>query len=87
MERMFANTFKYFRNKAGLTQALVAKKAGLDQSEISKLEDGFHWPSFKTVIKMCNAIGVTEKVFSLHLANEILNLPPEVWTTIYEDKD
>ena len=43
MERMFANAFRYFRNKAGLTQAVVARKAGLDQSEISKLEDGFHW--------------------------------------------
>jgi len=64
MERMFANTFKYFRNKAGLTQALVAKKAGLDQSEISKLEDGFHWPSFKTVIKMCNAIGVSSPEYN-----------------------
>ena len=29
MERMFANAFRYFRNKAGLTQAVVARKAGL----------------------------------------------------------
>ena len=77
MERMFANAFKYFRNKAGLTQALVAQKAGLDQSEISKLEDGFHWPSFKTVIKMCNAIGITEKSFCNYVANDLLNLPSD----------
>jgi len=87
MERMFANTFKYFRNKAGLTQALVAKKAGLDQSEISKLEDGFHWPSFKTVRRMCNAIGVTEKSFCHYLAHDLLSLPSEVWTALHENKD
>ena len=80
MERMFANAFKYFRNKAGLTQAVVARKARLNQSEISKLEDGFHWPSFKTVIRLCHAIGVTEKTFSYYLAHDLLNLPSEVWT-------
>lgn len=87
MERMFGNAFKYFRNKAGLTQTVVARKAGLDQSEISKLEDGFHWPSFKTLRRMCNAIGVTEKAFSYYLAHDLLNLPPEAWATIYEDKE
>lgn len=72
MERMFANAFKYFRNSAGLTQATVAKKAELNQSEISRLEDGFHWPSLKTVKKVCNAIGVTEKNFCYYLAHDIL---------------
>ena len=87
MERMFANAFKHFRNKAGLTQAIVAQKAELDQSEISRLEDGFHWPSFKTVRKICKAIGITEKIFCFHLANDILNSPPEVWTTVYDDEN
>ena len=80
MERMFANAFRYFRNKAGLTQAVVARKAGLDQSEISKLEDGFHWPSFRTMRRMCHAIGVTEKTFGHYLAHDILNLASEAWT-------
>ena len=85
MERMFANAFKYFRNKAGLTQVLVARKAGLDQSEISRLEGGYHWPSFKTTRRVCNAIGITEKIFFCYLAHDLLSWPSEVWDAIRED--
>ena len=87
MQRMFADAFRHFRHKAGLTQALVAKKAGIAQSEVSRLEDGFHWPSFKTVRKICRAIGVKEKIFCRYLAHNLLNLPSEVWLSMEEDDD
>ena len=87
MQRMFANAFKHFRVQHGLTQAVVAKRAGIAQSEVSRLEDGFHWPSFNTTRRLCKAIGVDEKTFCHFMANDILALPQEVWDGLNEDKE
>lgn len=87
MQRIFANAFQHFRAKSGLTQSVVARKAGIAQSEVSKLEDGFHWPSFKTTRKLIKAIGTDEKSFCHFIAHDILEQPQEVWDGLKEDEE
>jgi len=52
-------TIKTTRQQKGLTQTQLAKKSGLPQPHISRLEAGEHSPSFKTLEKIAQALGVT----------------------------
>ena len=49
------------RDDAGLTQAELAIRAGMDQSEISRLERGLgrHGPSVETLARVIEALGHT----------------------------
>ena len=58
-----ANIFKEKREKKNLTQAEVAKKAGLNTNYYAVIERGEINPSFETFNKICNALGLT---LSLH---------------------
>ena len=49
---------KQLREKAGLTQSQLAEKAGIPQSYVSRLENGDHSPTHKTVTKLAQALGV-----------------------------
>jgi len=46
------------RKKAGLTQQELAKRSGIPQSHISRLEAGKHSPSSATLEKLTRALGV-----------------------------
>jgi DNA-binding XRE family transcriptional regulator len=46
------------RRKAGLTQKELAQRSGLRQSHISRLERGRHSPSFVTLEKIAEALGI-----------------------------
>ncbi len=41
-----------------MTQAVLAKKAGLDQVHIARLESGTHDPTLGTLQKFAKALGV-----------------------------
>lgn len=49
---------KKYRKDAKLSQIDLAKKAGLQQSHISRLEQGMHSPSFVTLQKIADALGI-----------------------------
>lgn len=49
---------KRIRNAKNIKQVALAKKAGLPQSHISRLETGTHSPSFKTLTKIAKALEV-----------------------------
>ena len=53
------STIKKRRRENGLTQKELADKSGLRQPQISRLEMGVHSPSFKTLNKIANALGIT----------------------------
>jgi DNA-binding XRE family transcriptional regulator len=53
------NKVKKRREKKGFTQSKLAEKSGLRQPQISRLEAGLHSPSFKTLEKIANALGIT----------------------------
>lgn len=44
------------RAEAGLTQAELAKKAGMTQAQVSRLESG-QWPTPATIEKLARALG------------------------------
>lgn len=51
-------TLTELRKKAGLTQETLAELSGIPQSHISRLENGLHSPSAKTVEKLATALGL-----------------------------
>jgi DNA-binding XRE family transcriptional regulator len=51
-------TIKRLRKAKALTQKDLAKRSGLPQPHISRLERGIHSPSFKSLTKIAKALGV-----------------------------
>ena len=82
MYRIYANTVRHFREKAGLSQCEVAMRSGISQSQVSKLEDGIHLPPYETIEKLCAAFGISMKVFLKYLALDILS-----WVDSIDDED
>lgn len=54
-----SNRISTVRKEAGLTQAELAVKAGLPQSHVSRLEQGRHSPTHKTLTAIANACGIS----------------------------
>ncbi len=75
MDRIFGNVFAYFRQKAGLSQKSVTVKTGIAQSELSKLEEGTHWPNKKTISKFCKGLKVSGRDFFLYMGVELIYKP------------
>ena len=67
MDRIFANTMIYFREKAHLTQSELADRTGLTQSGISKIERGEHWPNRSTVSRFCEGVGISINDFFAYM--------------------
>ena len=72
MDKMFANTFIYFRKKAHLTQSELALAMGIAQSQISKIEEGTHLPKIPTIAKFCNTLGISGNEFLLHMGLDLI---------------
>ena len=81
MDRIFANVMAYFRQKAGLSQQTVSIKTGIAQSELSKLEEGTHWPNKKTVSTFCKGFNVSGNDFFLFMGLTMIftALSNEIW--------
>ena len=54
----FGLKLKELRAVAGLTQAELAERAGMNQFGVAKLEQGKTSPSWGTVVALCRALGV-----------------------------
>ncbi len=52
---------KALRKEKGMNQEQLAKASGLPQSHISRLENGQHSPSHKTISALAKALGVTTR--------------------------
>lgn len=50
---------KYFREKANLSQAQLAKSAGIAVNSYQRYEYGEREPKISTVIRMADALGIT----------------------------
>ncbi len=73
----FANMLRELREKAGLTQEALARKADLSTFTISKLEKGDTDPSWSTVRKLAHALGVSVAAFNDGTSTEETKLPAE----------
>ncbi len=63
----FTIRLKALREKAGLTQAQLAQKAGLSPQAIAALEQGTRGPTWETVRRLAMALGVGEQDFKVGL--------------------
>ena len=89
MDRIFANVIADFRQKAGLSQKNVSVMTGIAQSELSKLEEGTHWPNLKTIIKFCKGLGISGNSFLLHMGVSLIitALTKTIWLDDDEEDD
>jgi transcriptional regulator with XRE-family HTH domain len=60
----FGSRLKELREKAGLSQAHLAEKAGMNVFGVAKLEQGQREPSWATVQSLCKALGVECAAFA-----------------------
>jgi len=54
----FAAALKRLREEAGLSQAALAERAGLNVFGVAKIEQGLREPGWATVLKLAAALGV-----------------------------
>lgn len=59
----FGERLKELREAAGLTQAALAERAGMNQFGVAKLEQGVREPAWATVQAICAALGVKCSAF------------------------
>jgi transcriptional regulator with XRE-family HTH domain len=65
----FANRLRELREAAGLERKELAARAGLrSEAGIRDLEQGRVGPTWKTVLAICNALGVTPDAFTVEPA-------------------
>jgi transcriptional regulator with XRE-family HTH domain len=60
----FAERLKELRKKAGLSQAKLAKRAGMHLFGVTKLEQGYREPTWATVQALAEALGVECTAFT-----------------------
>ena len=58
MEKNFGIRVRQARHKAGLTQAALAEKLNLDETTISRIENGSQATSFATMLNFSEALDV-----------------------------
>lgn len=58
MEKNFGTRVRQARHKAGLTQAALAEKLNLDETTISRIENGSQATSFATMLNFSEALDV-----------------------------
>ena len=54
-----ASRLRQLREDAGLKKIGLAKKANISHSYLSEIESGTKEPSFKTLQKICSALGIS----------------------------
>lgn len=59
----FAGRLKELREAAGMTQGELANKAGLTLDGLGQLERGRRQPSWETVCRLADALGVSTEAF------------------------
>lgn len=60
----FGGRLRELREAAGMTQEVLAEKAGLTRVGIAQLEAGRNGPTWETVLVLANALGTDCKAFT-----------------------
>ena len=53
---------RYFRKQRGLSQELLAERTGINQADISKLENGTRNPSVNLLKRLAEGMGMALKI-------------------------
>ena len=56
---VFASALMQARKAAGMTQSALAEKSGVQQADISRMENGSMIPTLNTFMNLMDALGVT----------------------------
>lgn len=85
---------RFFRKRAGLTQAELAEKAGLADRTYADIERGMSTMRVSTLIQICEVLNITpndvlshenEKVLtSEELVSRLKNVPPSKRRAVYQ---
>ncbi len=67
---------KQQRKLLGLTQEQLAEKVGIDNKHLSKIENGLHLPTYKTLKKLSEVLQVDIGAKSNIIKNENIPLEP-----------
>jgi transcriptional regulator with XRE-family HTH domain len=59
----FAKRLKELREQAGLTQDQFAERCGLGLSTVSQFEQGWREPTYGTLVKLAQGLGVSLAAF------------------------
>ena len=87
MYRLFGTLIRQLREKKKLSQNEASKRAGITQSQWSRLEDGFCWPTENSIGRVGIGLGIpTPEHFFKKWARFLLNQPHKDWKNItWED--
>lgn len=79
MEKNFGTRVRQARHKAGLTQAALAEKLNLDETTISRIENGSQATSFATMLNFSEALDVKFDYLICDNIRQLLEkIPPEM---------
>lgn len=59
----FADRLRAARDRAGLSQAQLARAAGVGDRTVASIEQGINQPSWETACKLAAALGISTEVF------------------------
>lgn len=72
----FGARLKELRKAKGLTQQALAEKANIDDKHLCRIENGQYFPTYSTLTKLLNALGVTLEETGLNLEQIKINNNP-----------
>ena len=73
-ENYIGNRIRELRKSYGLTQEQFAEKVGLDNKYLSKIENGLHLPTYKTLQKISEALNEEFDFLNVYSLNQ--NIKP-----------
>jgi len=75
-DNTFGNKLRELRKAKGYTQQALAEKANIDEKHLSRVENGKYFPTYTTLNKLLNALGVTVDEAGLDLEQININNNP-----------
>ena len=72
----FGNKLRELRKAKGYTQQALAEKANIDEKHLSRVENGKYFPTYATLNKLLNALGVSIEEAGLNLEQIKVNNNP-----------
>ena len=75
VKNSFGQKLKQVRKLKKLTQAQLAERAGANEKHISKIETGVYFPTYKTLIKILNALDLTLEDIGLNTTTLLKDNP------------
>jgi len=58
LARAIANALIAYRARSGLSQTALARRLGMEQAAVARLESGEHNPSFPTLLRIARSLGI-----------------------------